>query len=298
MKENKIMKKFTINDKNSIKEQSSQKFELSDFITNEEVYHIARVTFTAKNEISLHSHNYAEMLWIEDGEGIHHINGNDIPIKKNTLIMIRPDDRHNFTAVKGHMTLINVAFSLESLDYIRKRYFENSDFYFWSKNKNPFQIIIPEDLTIRLSAKAEEAMLYRRSYLQLDSLLLYIFKHISINETLENYSNSPFWLAQAIQNYNKEKLYKKGVSAFVTLCNRNQDYVNRVIKNNFGKTLTAFINDIRIKYAASQLLLTNIPIKLICSSCGFSSITYFYKQFEERYHMSPFRYRAIHQKII
>lgn len=282
----------------NIGKNSQKQFNLSDFLTDEEVFHIARVTFTSHNELSFHSHNYAELLWIENGEGIHHINGYDIPIRKNTMVMIRPTDKHNFSAIKGYMTLINVAFPIESLDHLRNRYFPNTDLYFWSKNKFPFQITIPEELTKRISARAEETMIYKRSYLQLDSLLLFIFRQISVNESGISYYNSPLWLVQAIQNYNKEIMFKEGVPAFVTLCNRNQDYINRVIKKNFGKTLTAFINDIRIKYAANQLLLTNIPIKFICSSCGFQSITYFYQQFEARHHMSPFKYREMYQKII
>lgn len=64
------------------KKLASKNFLLSDFISENEVFHIARVTLTSRQDLSYHSHNYAELLWIESGEGIHHINGYNIHIKK------------------------------------------------------------------------------------------------------------------------------------------------------------------------------------------------------------------------
>lgn len=280
------------------KKLASKNFLLSDFISENEVFHIARVTLTSRQDLSYHSHNYAELLWIESGEGIHHINGYNIHIKKNMMIMIRPSDKHNFTVKGENLTLVNIAFSKESLEHLRNRYFPNCDLYFWNNNTLPFQLIISEDLIKRISARAEEAMLYRRSYIQLDSLLLFIFRMLTINESTINYSNAPIWLATAIQKFNKNKFTTDSISTFISLCERNQDYVNRTIKKLYKKTLTEFLNDIKIKYAANQLILTNIPIKNICYTCGFSSLAYFYKQFKDRYQMSPLKYREIHQKIV
>lgn len=214
------------------------------------------------------------------------------------MIMIRPSDKHNFTVKGENLTLVNIAFSKESLEHLRNRYFPNCDLYFWNNNTLPFQLIISEDLIKRISARAEEAMLYRRSYIQLDSLLLFIFRMLTINESTINYSNAPIWLATAIQKFNKNKFTTDSISTFISLCERNQDYVNRTIKKLYKKTLTEFLNDIKIKYAANQLILTNIPIKNICYTCGFSSLAYFYKQFKDRYQMSPLKYREIHQKIV
>lgn len=280
------------------KKLASKNFLLSDFISENEVFHIARVTLTSRQDLSYHSHNYAELLWIESGEGIHHINGYNIHIKKNMMIMIRPSDKHNFTVKGENLTLVNIAFSKESLEHLRNRYFPNCDLYFWNNNTLPFQLIISEDLIKRISARAEEAMLYRRSYIQLDSLLLFIFRMLTINESTINYSNAPIWLATAIQKFNKNKFTTDSISTFISLCERNQDYVNRTIKKLYKKTLTEFLNDIKIKYAANQLILTNIPIKNICYTCGFSSLAYFYKQFKDRYQMSPLKYREILKKIV
>src|SRR5690606_12215600 len=113
-----------------------------------------------------------------------------------------------------------------------------------------------------------------------------------------HYSHAPAWLIPAIKKYNRTDYFKSGVSSFVELCERNSDYVNRVIKELFNQTLTEFVNDIRIKHAADQLILTNVPIKLIAHLCGFDSLAHFYKQFRIRYGQTPLDYRQLNQGIV
>ena len=275
----------------------SKHFVLSDFLAKNEVFHIARVTISSKHDLSYHSHNYAELLWIENGEGVHHINRYNIPVKKNELIMIRPVDKHTFSTKGNPMTLVNIAFSKKSLAYFKERYFFNLNTYFWVKTVLPFHITISENLIKRLSSRANETMKFQRSNLQLDSLLLFIFRNISINESGIPHSNAPLWLLNAINKYNGADYFKEGMTSFVRLCDRNPDYVNRVVKEVFNKTLTEFVNDIRIKYATNQLILTNLPIKTISDFCGFTSLAYFYKQFKFRLGLTPLKYREIHQTM-
>ncbi|MCR5519377.1 MAG: helix-turn-helix transcriptional regulator [Bacteroidales bacterium] len=273
-------------------------FRLTDFLAKEEVFHIARVFITTRYDISYHSHDYAELFWVESGEGTHHINGNKITLHANDMVLIRPSDRHTFSSNGKNLTIVNIAFPKETLDYFHDRYFANSNQYFWSDSVLPYQIKIPDSLVKRFSYRAEEAMQFKRSNMQMDSLLLFIFRKIQELDTQQDYSSAPSWLASAIKAYNNTTYFKYGSSSFVQLCAKNPDYVNRMVKMVFKQTLTEFVNDIRIKYAANELILTSIPIKLISYSCGFESIAYFYKQFGQRYGQTPSDYRKMHQKIV
>ena len=103
---------------------NTKTFKLSDFCTDEEAFHIARVNISTRKDLSYHSHNnYAELLWIEDGEGIHYINGHQVKIQKNEMVMIRPGDKHSFSAKGKDLIIINIAFSKKTLEYLRTRYF-------------------------------------------------------------------------------------------------------------------------------------------------------------------------------
>ena len=276
----------------------SKFFRLTDFLAKDEVFHIARVFITTRYDISYHSHDYAELFWVEKGEGIHHVNGNKITIRANDMVLIRPEDEHTFSSNGKNLTIVNVAFPKETLDYFQQRYFANSNKYFWTDSKLPYQIKISENLVKRFSSRAEETMRFKRSNMQMDSLLLFIFRNLQELNTQQDYSSVPSWLVSAIKAYNNTDYFREGTSSFVKLCNRNPDYVNRVVKTVFNHTLTEFVNDIRIKYAADELILTSIPIKLIAYACGFESIAYFYKQFSQRYSQTPSDYRKLNQKIV
>ena len=157
-------------------------FKLSYFLSANEKFHIARVNITSSQDLSLHSHDYAEILWVEKGTGIHHVNGHQFRLSPGDLIMVRPKDRHTFSSSGKGIVIVNVAFPVETLDYFRQRYFEWSNLYFWTTGMFPFQMRLSRDIVKRLSSRAEEAMKYGRSNIQLDSLLLFIFRQITANE--------------------------------------------------------------------------------------------------------------------
>lgn len=276
----------------------TKSFNLSDFLVSNEVFHMARVSISTRKDLSYHSHNYAELLWIEEGEGIHHINGQKVNVKRNEMIMIRPNDEHSFSSYGKSLVLVNIAFSIETLDYLRNRYFTHSNLYFWSPNKLPYHITISDNLIKRISSRAEEAMRFQRNNIQLDSLLLFIFRNLQEYEAETNRAKEPSWLLAAIRKFNQVNNLRKGNTAFVALCDRNPDYVNRVVKECYQQTLTDLVNDIRIKHAANQLILTNTPIKSIAHACGFTSLAAFYKQFNIRYKQTPLEYRKLHQAIV
>ena len=53
-----------------------------------------------------------------------------------------------------------------------------------------------------------------------------------------------------------------------------------------------------MRYAITQLAITNMPIKQICSNCGFRNLGHFYKTFRAVYHQTPREYRKLNQMIV
>lgn len=106
---------------------NSKPFKLSNFVTEKESFHVARTTITSGTDLKLHSHDYAEIFWIKDGDGQHLINGEEIKVSEGYICMIRPEDKHTFkpNSNSGGLTITNIAFSKENLDYLKNRYFEN-----------------------------------------------------------------------------------------------------------------------------------------------------------------------------
>ena len=276
----------------------SARFLLQQFIGNDDSFHIARVTIHSRYDLSLHNHDYAEIFWVENGDGLHIINGQQVPLKPGNLVMIRPDDEHTFTSTSGGLTIMNLAFPAETLDYLRNRYFTDSNTYFWINTRVPYHVMMDMALIRRISQKAEKTWKYKKSKFYLDTLLLFIFGLIAANKDLEISTQVPVWLHNAIQDYTTPALFKQGAGGFASLCEKNIDHVNRVVRALYNKTLSELITELRMGFAAKQLSMTNNPIKVICNDCGFTNLGHFYKTFKEMFNQTPTAYRETNQTIV
>lgn len=279
-----------------------KRFFLGHFISRQEVFHLARVKIYSRQDLSLHNHDFAEIFWVESGSGTHLINGQKVLLRPGHLVMMRPDDRHSFTSDTGGITIMNLAFSTETLEHVRDRYFPRSRDYFWTEGSLPFQARMDMPLIGRISQRAEKIWRYRNTNLYLDSLLLYIFRiveeqHVGI-QTGRKAVEAPVWLTQAVQQYLTLEHFREGPRGFASVCERNIDHVNRMVRKCYHKTLSELVSELRMNFAAKQLSITNVPIKTICSDCGFNNLGHFYKVFREVYHQTPSEYRKLNQQIV
>ena len=81
------------------------------------------------------------------------------------------------------------------------------------------------------------------------------------------------------------------LSELAELVNMNEQYFCRYFKKNIGKTITEYINVIRVEKAATALAETEDKIIDIASACGFDNIGYFIRRFKKEKNMTPSEYR-------
>jgi AraC-like DNA-binding protein len=76
----------------------------------------------------------------------------------------------------------------------------------------------------------------------------------------------------------------------------NEDYLNRLFKKTFGKTLKQYMDDVRMDYIKKQLLIDGLSLTQVAMMAGFEEYKYFLKYF--RYHegMTPTEFRASFSK--
>lgn len=272
-------------------------FRLHDFLKEDEVFHLARVRIHSRQDLSLHTHDYAEIFWVESGKGYHLINGQKKRLEPGDLVMMRPDDIHTFTSSREGLTIMNLAFGTETLGFLKERYFESSTTFFWASGKLPYRIKLDIEIIHRISQRAEESMLYRNEKLDLDSLLLFIIRMIRSGEKMSRDMNMPEWLVKAIHKYNAPEYFETGVTGFAALCNKTIDHVNRVVKKYLDKTLSDLVKELRLNFASHQLIMTNVPIKTISRACGYTNLGHFYRTFKSVYHLTPSQFRRINQTV-
>lgn len=77
----------------------------------------------------------------------------------------------------------------------------------------------------------------------------------------------------------------------------NVDYLNRMFKANFSKTLKQAINDQRMKYIKSLMLCEDLTLKEIAEKSGFSEYKYFLKFFKYHEGITPTQFYKQNAKL-
>jgi AraC family cel operon transcriptional repressor len=241
---------------------------------------------------SLHDHDFAEVFLVEEGEGIHRVNGKRLPLIAGQLIMIRPADAHGFEVVdeKGFV-VSNVAFSADLIANLSSRYYPNDLLFFGGKQKMPLSIMLPNAIAVWLSAAFAALVQGPRDRLSLDRFLLNLLYELSRIRS-RPLAQGPDWLSRACAEIQKPEHFKGGTPAFCLLCGHGAEHVSRTAKKMLGVTPTDLVNNARTDYAAGQLTLTEKKIDAIARECGFENLGHFYRVFKKRFNETPRQYRV------
>ncbi len=272
-------------------------YQLKEFLGNNETYQIVHREISPVRRVVMHDHDYYELFWVTRGSGYQIINKQRMPLEKGDLVMIRPQDAHMLVGDRDGMEIVNIAFSAATADMMHERYFKTANIYFWSPGLIPTKIRLDETHLHRFTDRSHEAMRHRLTYIQLDSLLLFIMRHLT-NDESDDSTNIPIWLNYALNHFKTPDKFKAGRTGFANDCGRNMDYINRVVRTHFEMSLTDLLNTRKMLWAALQLSALDTPIKEICSDCGFNNLGHFYKVFKQYYGQTPQKYRASNQSMI
>jgi AraC-like DNA-binding protein len=71
---------------------------------------------------------------------------------------------------------------------------------------------------------------------------------------------------------------------------------SRFFRQRTGRTLSEYIVDIRLGYAARMLVDTAKNISEICYECGFNNLSNFNRTFKAKRHYTPRDFRAMFKK--
>ncbi|MBI0331728.1 helix-turn-helix transcriptional regulator [Burkholderia plantarii] len=77
----------------------------------------------------------------------------------------------------------------------------------------------------------------------------------------------------------------------------NPDYLGRVFRHAYGKTLTDALHERRVRHAATLLVETGKSLGEIGQLCGFADPAYFRRIFSRYQEMTPSAWRALHTRM-
>lgn len=117
-------------------------------------------------------------------------------------------------------------------------------------------------------------------------------------EYIDLVSDEGFSLAYSVKQILDKKKHKMTVLQVANCLNYNSEYINRVFKKHYGKTIPEYNKTVYMRQSALLLNTTGLPIHEICKQLGFTNRTHFYNEFEKEYGCTPNNYRIGHIKEI
>ncbi|NQT59214.1 MAG: helix-turn-helix transcriptional regulator [Bacteroidetes bacterium] len=254
-------------------------------------YILKRQTPTLRPFLPDHSHDYAELFYVERGSCIHHTNNKDKRVVKGDLLFIQPDTTiHCIKKYDNNLSLLQILFQRGSFSFIKERYQSQEWQTLWDSagnaifHFNPMQQLWFENNFNRLLISEHSLLEIERFLLNLLGLIRDTTKDIIIH-TNDN------WLDKALREIQEPHNFRNGVQGFATLCNRSPEHVEREVKKRTNQTITDIVTQARMSWASYMLIFTDTDILDISDGCGFKSLSYFYKLFKIYFNDSPYRYR-------
>lgn len=265
---------------------------LVDYVSGDESHHVGRRRVTSPFTGLLHNHDFAELLWVEDGAVIHLINGESQVLTEGDIVFIRPADTHTFRPAPGTgFTTVNVAFPAETLDFLEQRYFPDGNWP-WSPTALPSTYHLSRH---RLARLGELFISNPSSRLLLERALLELLYEVAepAGQTL------PLWLRAALDELaGRPGALSRGAPALAELAGRSREHINRILREQTGKTTTETINDLRLTRAATELRMTDRAIAAIAAECGLGNLSHFYRLFTARFETTPRTYRLRNAALV
>lgn len=233
----------------------------------------------------LHTHDYYEIVYVFDGEGIHIINNKPYAVQAGSLMVLKPGDMHIYHSLTD-MSLFHCCFtSQEPLSHLSTQY--------------EFPVVITLDNFFKLQLellfymleeelKQRKAHFYQAAWSLLDFIIFIIFRRI-----VEPPSIPSVWTD--VLSYITANLKDAEFSEAVKIFGTSDSYFCRMFKRDFSMTFRKFLIKLRIQKAKELLQSTNKSVSEIYELCGYNNNRTFFLDFKKIVGMTPSQYRKEHQ---
>ena len=250
-------------------------------------------TQVIKNGASyFHNHDYYEIFYMINGTVSHYFDNKTETIRAGDLFYIPPGYVHCFYNSESEYTHRDIMIS-------KKLWDDTCDFLHLSQLSKHFpnkialtneQVIEFEDLINSFNKKNLECGSLEENY-YVYFIVIQIIKHLTNSNSIRLDNIRHTWVITLIDNLSLPENLCKSKKELLSQFNYSQAHMCRVFKMYTGLTITDYINNKKMDYAAVLLATTDRTIKEIIYDCGFDSSPYFIKKFKQKFKISPSSFR-------
>jgi AraC family transcriptional activator of pobA len=245
-----------------------------------------------------HRHTFFELLFFENGHGLHEIDFNLYEVENNAVHFVSPGQIHKLTLkkTKGYVLCFTEDFiSLKSKESFVENFpfFDSSGAPTLKLNKelgdeiNSLIVSVARELR---SGNADSPDLYR-SYLNIILLKLKSFFLHSREKSKQLSQNKKQKVIRFKKLINELYLQHQPVSHYAELLSITPNHLNALCKKHEGKTAMQLIQERLLLESKRLLYATEMSIKEISFYLGFEDVPYFNRFFKKQTGLTPIQYR-------
>lgn len=257
-----------------------------------------------------HSHNFWEIVLINEGHGMHCLEGHSFPVNTGDVFLLQGRQKHYFHDL-NKLELVNVLYEPDLLGLpekeLRKLPGYCAMFLLEPQHRRHHRFSSRLHLkrldlarALQIVAKIEKVSSEKdtgwevSALTSLQELIIYLSKcYISSNSPD---ATSLLRVADVIALLEKEYMNPWNLNDLVKTANMSKGNLIRVFRNATGQTPIEYLIDIRIQHASDLLCTTDLPVSEIAYQVGFSDSNYFSRHFHAKLNTSPSKYRLFFKK--
>jgi beta-xylosidase/AraC-like DNA-binding protein len=243
---------------------------------------------------SMHSHTDIEFFYVLDGTTVFTLEDKRCRLHKDDFLLVNADKNHAYLS-EGDFLGVTLHISYSRLCSLMKQ----DMVLFWCNTTDGNTEGCEELRRIFRKIIFEEYYGQGKDIIYLNSLF-YEFLHILTTDFLLNRENDHY--PEETQKFDARK---HEIAAFIQtnfdkpirledLAKRtylSYTYLSKYIKRHFGMGFAAYLSKVRLNYAVSQLLHSDLSVVRIATEAGFASSAALNKAFKQTYNMTPTEYR-------
>ena len=250
----------------------------------------------------LHTHDFLELVYIIKGHSVHTIDGTEYPVKEGDMLFINLGSTHKFEAPKP-VAYVDITFKPEFIndgllgsdnafallelddfkdfDKIINR--EGKHIRFSVAERRRIEGLINFVLEEQISKSPGKDLVLRSVF---NTLLVLVFRKMALPMAKES------GISEALLSRIKACCGSSlTLEAIATENHYSPAYFSRLFKRCTGVTFTEYLTTCRIELAKKLLTETDISVSDVCTECGFTDRTKFFKTFSDRVGTTPLKFR-------
>ncbi|MGY0039262.1 AraC family transcriptional regulator [Pedobacter sp. NJ-S-72] len=258
--------------------------------------------------------NHFELLYVQQGNGSHAVNGNSYAYNNGKIFFLTPDDWHSFT-IESPARFVHIRFSevsffklqaeasqldycdwMKKIGYIFHNYHAKAGCLFRNEQDELFGLTLMEGIVREHLHKGIGSLaIIRQSVSILINLIARNIIRTEPDERLESGNESA---VMKIIAYLQQHIYEPESLKMQVIANEfhlSVNYMGEYFKKRTGESIQEYIINYKLKLVETRLLYSNMRVKEIVQEMNFTDESHLSRIFKKYRGTTPGEYRKQHK---